>query len=111
MAKSAAQKRLDDPDEHYPYKHAEVTALIEENPPAGPGGGTLVDVRIRDYISPAIADASRDYVDAQAAYVADPAEETKAAYEVARDVLIQARQRHRANRPATPTVVAIRGAE
>lgn len=103
--------RLDDPGEHYPYKHGEVMALIEENPPAGPGGPDDDRVRVRDLISPAIADASAEYIDAQAGYVRDPNEETKAAYEVARDVLVDARRRHRENRPAAPTVTAIRGAE
>jgi hypothetical protein len=109
--KLLAQGRLADPGEHYPYKHADVTALLEENPPAGPDGPDDDRVCVRDLMSQAIADASRDYIDAQATYVADPSEENRAAYDVARDVLIEARRRHRANRTAGPTVTAIRGAE
>lgn len=104
------QARLDDPDEHYPYKHEEVSALIAENPPAGPNGPEDDRLRIRDMISQPIADASRDYIDAQAAYLADPSEETKAAYDVARDVLVEARRRHRADREGM-AVIGFRGAE
>jgi hypothetical protein len=106
-----SRARLADPAEHYPYRHGEVSALIEANPPAGPAGPDDDRVRVRDLISPAIADASRDYIDSQAAYLEAPGEDTKAAYEVARDVLVAARQRHRAARPAGPTVTAVRGAE
>jgi len=104
------QGRLADPGEHYPYRHVDVSALIEENPPAGPNGPDDDRVRVRDLTSPAIADASRDYIDAQAGYLRDPGEETRAAYEVARDVLVEARRRHRAER-ASAAVIGFRGAE
>jgi hypothetical protein len=113
MARSRALlagARLADPGEHFPYKHAAVSALIEENPPAGPMGEDDTRVRVRDFISPAIADATRDYVDAQAAYLARPGEDTKAAYEVARDILTEARRRHRVGRDGF-AVTAFRGGE
>ena len=113
MARSRALlagARLADVGEHFPYKHAEVTALIEENPPAGPMGPDDARVRVRDFTSQQIADATRDYVDAQAAYLAGPAEDTKAAYEVARDILTEARRRHRKGRDGF-AITAFRGGE
>lgn len=106
-----SEARLADPDEHFPYKHEAVLALLEENPPAGPEGPDDDRVRVSDMISEAIADGSRDYVEAQAAYLADPNEETRATYEVARDVLVEARKRHRANRGDGMAVIGFRGAE
>lgn len=103
--------RLEDPDEHYPYKHDEVSALIEENPPAGPEGPDDDRVRVRDLISQPIADASRDYIAAQAAYLESPDEETKADYDAAAQTLVQARQAHRANRGEGMAVIGFRGAE
>jgi hypothetical protein len=102
--------RLADPGEHYPYKHADITELIEANPPAGPNGPDDDRVRITDLTSTAIADASRDYVEAQAAYLTDPGEDTKAAYDVAKSLLVEARQRHRRERDGF-AVIAFRGAE
>lgn len=105
-----AGARLADPGEHFPYKHAEISTLIEENPPAGPMGEDDARVRVRDFTSQQIADATRDYVDAQAAYLAGPAEDTKAAYEVARDLLVEARRRHRKGRDGF-AITAFRGGE
>src|SRR4051812_19141493 len=99
-----AQSRLNDPGEHFPYKHAEVTRLIDENPPMGPGvpGGIEgVDDRSRevaDYMSAGIADATRDYVEAQAAYLEDPSQTNLDLYAAARDRLQAARLDHRRNR-------------
>lgn len=104
----ATPDRLRDPDEHYPYKHEHVRELIAENPPAGPDGPDDDRVRVEDYISPEIADATRDYIDAQAAYLEDPGDATRAEYEQAKQGLQAARQAHRANRTAGPTVVGIR---
>lgn len=105
-----AGARLTDPGEHFPYKHDVVTALIAENPPAGPMGEDDARVRVRDFTSQQIADATRDYVDAQAGYLARPGEDTKAAYEVARDILVEARRRHRQGRDGF-AVTAFLGAE
>lgn len=107
-----AQARLRDPDEHFPYKHDDVTALLADNPPMGPGtpsGADGADDRSRevaDYMSQGIADATRDYIDAQAAYLADLTEETRAAYEAARDRLAAARLDHRQHRADGFTVGA-----
>lgn len=100
--------RLHDPGEHYPYKHDHVSALIAENPPAGPDGPDDDRVRVEDYISQPIADATRDYIDAQAAYLTDPGDATRAAYEQAKADLQAARAAHRENRPAGPVVVGVR---
>lgn len=106
-----ARDRINDPNGHYPYKITAVLDLIEQNPPAGPSGPDDDRARLRDFTSPAIARTSAAYVDAQARYVQDPANaEFKSIYQTARDELIAARQRHRANR-STMTVVAVRGAE
>lgn len=101
------QGRLNDPNEHFPYKHDEVSRLIAENPPAGPEGPDDDRVRVEDFITQDIADATRDYIDAQAAYLEDPGDATRADYHRARDELTAARQAHRVNRPA-PTIVGIR---
>jgi hypothetical protein len=99
--RSVAELRLADPDEHFPYKHDDVVALIDENPPMGPGtpdgvDGTADTSRvIGDYTSRAIADASRDYIDAQADLLRDPSDDTRSAYEAARDRLGAARLDHR----------------
>lgn len=100
-----AGARLADPLEHFPYKHADVTALVEANAPMGPAGPDDDRVRVEDYTSQAIADATRDYIDAQAAYLAGDG--TKAAYARARDVLQAARLDHRTNRDGL-TAVGIR---
>lgn len=113
MARSRALlagARLTDPGEHFPYKHEAISALIAENPPAGPMGEDDARVRVRDFTSQPIADATRDYVDAQAAYLKAPGEETKAAYDVARDLLVDARRRHRKGRDGF-AVTAFRGGE
>lgn len=110
---SINQARLADPDEHFPYKHEAVLALIEENPPMGSGmpgefDGTEDNSRaVSDYITEAIADASRDYIDAQAAYLADPSDDTlKAEYDATRDRLLAARLDHRAARGTEFTIGA-----
>lgn len=99
-----AQARLDDEGEHFPYKHADVIAVLAENAPMGPGvpggqdGTEDTSRRAEDYITEGIADASRDYVDAQAAYLADGSDENRSAYDAARDRLQAARLDHRRNR-------------
>jgi hypothetical protein len=99
-----AQARLADPGEHFPYKRDVVTALLADNPPMGPGMPGRVDGaadRTReaaDYMSEGIAAASDVYIAAQAAYLADPCDDNKAAYDTARDRLQAARLDHRASR-------------
>lgn len=113
VAKASAQirtARLSDPGEHFPYKRAEVDALIEENPPMGPGmpdGQEGVDDRSReavDFTSSGIAAATEDYVNAQAAYLKDPDDDNRSEYDAARDRLQAARLDHRVNRANTFTV-------
>lgn len=102
--RALAQARLDDPAEHFPYKHDVVTRMLADGTPMGPGipgqldGAGDSQRTIDDYMSPGIADASNDYVAAQAEYLADPCEQTRAAYDAARDDLLAARLDHRANR-------------
>lgn len=102
------QSRLSDPGEHFPYKHAEALALLEEDPPYGPDGEDDDRLRVSDYLSREIADATNAYVNAQAAYLADAGDGTRAAYSAAKEALVAARQAHRVNRPAGPVVVGIR---
>ncbi len=107
-----AQATLSDPDSHFPYKHDVVTALIEQDGPMGPGApgvkdGAVDDSRtVADYMSQGIADATRDYVDAQAAYVEDGGLDAYDEFCAARDRLLAARLDHRQNRPSTFTVGA-----
>lgn len=103
--------RLDDPDDHFPYKAEVVADLIEQDPPAGPRGPDDDSLTARDYISPAIADASEAYVAAQARHLDEQTEESRAAYNTAMETLVAARQRHRANRPDTVTITGFKGAE
>lgn len=99
-----AAARLADPAEHFPYKHDTVIALLDEDPPMGPGVPGGVDGAddntraVADYMTVDIADASRDYVTAQEAYLRNMTDDTLAEYEAARDRLIAARLDHRANR-------------
>ena len=103
-----ARDRLNDPDEHFPYKHEHVCALIEENGPAGPDGPDDDRLRVQDYISQDIADATKAYVEAQAAWLSDPGDATQELHQQAARDLVEARRAHRANRPAGPVVVGIR---
>lgn len=99
-----AAARLADPDDHFPYKLDVVTALIADEPPMGPGipdgvdGAEDTSRTVADYITGAIATASADYITAQEAYLRDPSDENRAAYEAARDELVAARLDHRQNR-------------
>jgi hypothetical protein len=102
-----AAARLADPLEHFPYKHDDVTSLVAENPPMGPTGPDDDRVRAEDFISQDIADATGVYIEAQAAYLGDPGDATREAYKAAADVLVAARQAHRANRDGL-TVVGVR---
>jgi hypothetical protein len=105
-ARERAQARLHDPAEHFPYKHKTVTKLLADGVPLGPGvpgetdGGGDDSRTIDDYMSRGIADASRDYIAAQAAWLKDPSDDTAGQYEAARDRLIAARLDHRQNRDA-----------
>lgn len=89
--------RLADPLEHFPYKHDAVTALVAENPPMGPDGDDDEFVA-EDYTNQEIADATKVYIDAQAALLTDPGDATQADYRAATASLVAARQRHRAGR-------------
>jgi hypothetical protein len=92
------QGHLNDPDEHFPYRHSEVAELVEANPPMGPNGEDDDSFRVEDYMSQEIADASRDYIDAQQDYLRDPGDATRAEYDRTRDALLAARRAHRARR-------------
>jgi hypothetical protein len=110
MTQDDRSARLDDPDEHFPYKRDHVDLLIEENPAAGPGGPDDYSATLRDFISPGIAEGSDRYIQAQAAWLVDPSADTQSAYRAAAEDLAAARSRHRANRQGM-NVVAIPGAE
>lgn len=100
--------RVDDPDEHYPYKYDHVAALVAEDGPAGPSGPDDDRARISDYMSHDIASASGLYVDAQEAYLTEPGDATLAAYRDAKQALLDARRAHRVNRGDGVTIVANR---
>lgn len=99
-----AQARLNDPAEHFPYKHDEVQALLDGGGAMGPGVPDRVDGEtdqsrtVDDYMSQGIADATRDYVEAQEAYLKDTSDDNRAALDAARDRLQAARLDHRENR-------------
>ena len=78
--------RLNDPGEHFPYKHDDA---VEAGLPAD------------------IADASQRYIAAQQAYLESPGDGTRADYEAAKTELVAARQAHRIaeNRPGTDLLV------
>lgn len=103
-----AAARLADPGEHYPYRHADVAALVEQNPPMGPEGPDDGRARAEDYMTQAVADASRDMIEAQAKVLGDPSESSREWYERAKETLVAARQAHRANRPVAGNVIGIR---
>jgi hypothetical protein len=90
--------RLADPDDHFPYRHATVRALLDADVPLGPAGPDDRRVTAADVTSPRIADASQAYVEAQAAYLAAPDRGTRSALDAAGDDLIAARRSHRRNR-------------
>lgn len=105
-----AQAALDDPNSHFPYRHAAVTAMVEQpgrpmgfgvpDEPgyAGTDGAGDTSRTIEDYMSQGIADASRDYIDAQAAHLEQGTGETRERYDASRDRLLAARRDHRQNR-------------
>jgi hypothetical protein len=107
-----SQARLADPNEHFPYKIDEVLDLIDTDPPMGPGipgqvnGADDTSRTVADYMTPGIAQASAEYVDAQAAYLESPSDTTRQAYDAARDRLVAARLDHRSNRDAGFTIGA-----
>lgn len=110
--RNLAAARLTDPDEHFPYKLEDVLDLIQEDPPMGggvPGGIDGTEDRsfeVADYITAAIAEASEAYIQAQADFLDNPGDETRSAYEAARDRLNAARLDHRTNRGNTYTIGA-----
>lgn len=112
-ARAVAQARLSDPDEHFPYRHAAVIELLDQSASMGPGipggadGTSDTSRTIDDYMTRAIAAASAEFVDAQAAWLGDPTDpETLAAYRHAQDELQAARLDHRRNRESGFTVGA-----
>jgi hypothetical protein len=84
-----------------------VHAAIDANHPAGPDGPGDGRARVEDFISRDIADRTADYIDAQAAYLTDPGDATRAMYRDAADRLEDARAAHRRNRIGV-TVTALR---
>lgn len=107
-----AAARLADPAEHFPYKHDAVVVLLDDSVPMGPGvpdgtpGERDTTRMIDDYMSRGIADATRDYVAAEEAYLTEPNPATHMAYTGARDRLQAARLDHRQNRGQGFTVGA-----
>lgn len=96
--RAVAAAVLADPDGHFPYKVDHAMGLVEENPPAGPGGPDDESVRVEDFLTRRIAEASADMIEAQAAYLTDPNPRTAAVYKSAQEDLVAARRSHRRNR-------------
>lgn len=94
----ARPARLDDPLEHYPYKHQHARALVAENPRFGPNGPDDDAVETTDVLTPELVDLTAAYVKAQEVYVEQRTAGNLAAYRAARDELTEGRRRHRANR-------------
>lgn len=107
-----ANARLNDPEEHFPYKRQAVDDLLNRAVPMGPGspngdtGESDNSRTVADYISADIANATAEYITAQAAYLEDPSDETRGEYDAARDRLQAARLDHRGNRGEGFTVGA-----
>lgn len=107
-----AQARLSDPDEHFPYKHDEVVALLDEGVMMGPGnpdgldGASDESRTIDDFMTRDIADATRDYVEAQAEFLKDRSDDNRMVLDAARDRLQAARLDHRQNRGTGFTIGA-----
>jgi hypothetical protein len=94
-----ADSRLADPGEHFPYKHREVRALLDKNPPAGPRGPKDDSFRTSDFMSDKIADATRDFIDAQSAVLKDVRDPyARLQYKGATDFLVASRRAHRVGR-------------
>ena len=95
---SVSAARLGDPDEHYPYKLGAALGVLKNDTPMGPAGGDDDSVSAKDYMSDRIARASSEYINAQAAFLADPSDGNRSAFEAAKDDLVAARKTHRRNR-------------
>lgn len=93
-----AAARLADPEEHFPYKQAEVAKLLKANPAMGPDGPGDTTVQAEDFLTTRIAEATAAYIDAQAAFLADPSPANRSGYDARRDDLIAARRTHRRTR-------------
>lgn len=98
MSKSAAHARLDDPDDHFPYKLDDVRAALAEDAPAGPNGPDDDVIKTSDLMSDDIAAASARYIEAQARVLTDTSPEAKRDYDAAADALVAARRYHRRGR-------------
>lgn len=90
---AAARARIDNPDEHFPYKR-EVALRALETPP-DPGTNNHPEDR---YTSEQIIEASAAYVAAQEKVLENPNVENRRAYRKAAEALAVARQEHRADR-------------
>lgn len=108
MNRREAQLRLNDPDGHFPYKLDAALGAIRANAPAGPEGADDDRANVRDYLSEDIAYASEALVKAQAEFLQNGNEDNRVKYTQAKEALVEARRAHRANRDATPNVVAVR---
>lgn len=93
-----AQARLTDPGEHFPFKIKAARDLVAKDTPMGPAGPKDTSVTAQDFMTERIAEASKAYVDAQAAYLANSTPSSRERYDMARDDLIAARRAHRRSR-------------
>lgn len=99
---------VEDEASHFPYKLDTALAVVAEDAPAGPGGPDDDRARTGDFLDEAIARASRDYIEAQAAHFTTGDADTFDAMQAAAERLVEARRVHRVGRGDGPTVTAIR---
>ena len=90
--------RLKDQNDHFPYKLDDAMEIITTNPPMGRKGPDDASLTGLDFITEEIADTSDAYISAQAEYLKNPNRQTLAVYRAAKNDLLKARLRHRADR-------------
>lgn len=93
MATSKTPPELDDPDGHFPYKADAAREALATDP--DPDTNNHPESW---YISEGIIAATERYVQAQADYLTDPGDGTRALMDTAARQLIEARRAHRADR-------------
>jgi len=99
---AAARARLDDPEEHFPYRRDDALAALREGPEPGTNNHPQ-----HWYTSEQIIEATAAYVAAQQAHLEDITDDAKReAYRNAASDLDIARGLHRSGRPNAPLAVA-----
>lgn len=106
--KAPMAEHIDDPSGHFPYKIDRALRAVREDAPAGPDGPDDDRVRTGDFLDEAIAQATNEYVQAQAEHFRTDTAETLEVMQAAAERLVEARRAHRDGRGDAPTVTAVR---